>query len=368
MAGLTASLFVLAACGKGSASDNASAAQAPLLLSEEDLLTVRNNALSQGPVITGSVQPERRADLRAEVSAVVLAVLKENGDPVKRGDLLVRLDDTSIRDTLTSATAAENAAAQAFEQAERQFQRMRTLRETGIVSAQQLEDAENRRNTAQSDREAARARVVTARQQLQRTEVRAPFDGIVSDRKVSAGDTAQIGKELLKVIDPNSLRFEGLVSAENIGAVKVGQPVMFRVNGFGDREFIGTIARVNPAANATTRQVEVLVTFDNQKDTPNVAGLYAEGRIETHRTSALTLPPSALVREGDNAYAWRVKDRSIQKVALQLGDRDPRSGEFVLKSGLAEGDTVLRYPTTTLANGQPIELAQGASLATASRK
>ena len=61
----------------------------------------------------------------------------------------------------------------------------------------------------------------------------------------------------------------------------------FRVHGFGEREFLGTIARVNPAANATTRQVEVLVTFDNAKDAPNVAGLYAEGRVETRRTVAL---------------------------------------------------------------------------------
>ena len=69
---------------------------------------------------------------------------------------------------------------------------------------------------------------MTARQQLERTEVRAPFDGIVSDRKVSAGDTAQVGKELLKVIDPTSLRFEGLVSADSIGEVKAGQHVWFR--------------------------------------------------------------------------------------------------------------------------------------------
>jgi RND family efflux transporter MFP subunit len=371
VAALGVSLFVLAACGKGTASDTAStkqSAQAPLLLSGEDLLTVRSNALSSGPSITGSVQPERRADLRAEVSAVVLTVLKENGDPVKRGDLLVRLDDTSIRDTLTSATASERAAGLAFEQAERQYQRMVKLRETGIVSAQQLEDTENRRNTAQSDKEAARARVVTARQQLERTEVRAPFDGIVSDRKVSAGDTAQIGKELLKVIDPQSLRFEGLVSADSIGEVRIGQPVMFRVHGFADREFLGTIARLNPAANATTRQVEVLVTFDNRKDQPNVAGLYAEGRVETRRTAALTIPPSALVREGDQAFAWRLKDRAIEKVALNLGDRDPRSGDFVLKGGITEGDTVLRYPTNTLTNGQAVELAANAALATASRK
>src|SRR6185369_11742763 len=129
--------------------------------------------------------------------AIVLEVLKENGDAVKRGELLVRLDSTAIRDALMSAQAAARASQQAFDQATRQFERMKTLRASGMASAQALDDAEGRRNAAQSDQEAARARVVLARQQLTRTEVRAPFDGVVSDRKVSAGDTAQIGKELL---------------------------------------------------------------------------------------------------------------------------------------------------------------------------
>ncbi|MEJ0038221.1 MAG: efflux RND transporter periplasmic adaptor subunit [Gammaproteobacteria bacterium] len=364
---ISVSFFGLSACQKSAGTHTAAngakgAPAAALLLSPEDVLTLHNNALASGPAITGSVQPERRADLRAEVSAVVVSVLKENGDPVKKGDLLVRLDDTSIRDSLTSATASERAAVQAYEQAERQFQRMSTLRETGVVSAQQLEDAENRRNTTQSDREAARSRVVTARQQLERTEVRAPFNGIVSDRKVSNGDTAQIGKELLQVIDPTSLRFEGLVSADSIGEVQAGQPVVFRMHGFADRDFTGKIARVSPAANATTRQVEVLVVFDDPKQQPNVAGLYAEGRIETRHTAALTLPPSAVIREGDAAFAWRVKDRALQKVNLTVSDRDPRSGELVLKSGVAEGDTVLKYPTAALQNGQAVEMA-GASLA-----
>ena len=366
---LAAALAVVSGCNKvdGKSTDTAAAQSAahPLLISPEDLVTVRNNALSSGPAITGSIQPERRADLRAEVSAIVLTVLKENGDHVKRGDLLVRLDDTSIRDSLMSADASEKAASQAYEQAERQYQRMVTLQKTGVVSTQQVEDAESRRNSAQSDKEAARSRVVTARQQLERTEVRAPFEGIISDRKVSAGDTAQVGKELVKVIDPGSLRFEGLVSADSIGDVHAGQPVMFRVHGYTEREFKGTITRVNPAANTTTRQVEVLVAFDDAKDQPNVAGLYAEGRVETRRTAALTIPPTALVRDGDTAFAWRLKDRTLEKVSVSVGDRDPRSGEFVLKGGIAEGDKLVRYPTTTLQNGQSVELSPGPALTTA---
>src|SRR5262245_24586100 len=77
-----------------------------LLLSPEDVLIVRSKTLASGPSVTGSVQPARHADLRAEVAAVIMQVLKENGDTVRRGDVLVRLDDTAIRESLISADAS----------------------------------------------------------------------------------------------------------------------------------------------------------------------------------------------------------------------------------------------------------------------
>ena len=355
---LVAAVLALAGCQKGPATAGAATAQkappTPLLIAAEDVATIRNASLSVGPSITGSVQPERRADLRAEIPAVVLQVLKENGDNVRRGDLLVRLDATAIRDSLASAEASERAAQQALDQATRQFERMKTLRGSGMASAQALDDAEGRRNAAQSEVEAAKARLVLARQQLQRTEVRAPFDGVVSDRKVSNGDTAQVGKELLKVIDPASLRFEGLVSAEHIGIVKAGQPVTFRVNGYGDQDFQGKVRRVNPAANPTTRQVEVLVDFTG-KQQPRLAGLYAEGRVETESATTLTIPATAIWRDGEKTSAWRVGADKVNKVAIGVGDRDPRTGDYVVKSGLAEGDKVIRYPSAMLKDGQPVQ-------------
>jgi len=368
LAAVVVSSFIsLAGCGKGDGKE-AEAPPPALLVSREDVFVVSNSALTSGPSITGSVEPERRADLRAEVPAVVLAVLKENGDSVKRGDLLVRLDQTSIRDSLMSAEASMSAASQAYEQAQRQYERMAKLRETGVVSTQQVEDVEVRRNTAQSDREAARTRVVTARQQLARTEVRAPFDGIISDRKVSAGDTAQIGKELLKVIDPSSLRFEGFVSADNVGEVRTGQHVWFKIHGFDERDFLGTVTRVNPSANSTTRQVEVLVGFDDAKQQPNVAGLYAEGRIETRSAASLTLPAASVIKEGDSSFAWKVNGDKLQKVPLKLGERDARTGAYALASGLAEGDKVLRFPSATLKDGQDVRSPESTKPAVVAEK
>lgn len=361
---LLAASLALAGCNRGGAANAASAPSQPLLIAPEDVLTVRSAPVSAGPLITGSIQPDRKADLRAEVPAVVVAVHKDNGDAVRRGDLLVRLDDTAIRDSLVSAQEAERASAQAHDQAERQLQRLKTLRESGMASAQQLEDAEIRRNAAQSDLSAAKARGVQARQQLQRTEVRAPFDGIVAERKASAGDTAQIGKELLKVIDPRSLRFEGLISSDAIQSVAAGQAVNFRVNGYGDKEFQGRIRRVSPTAHPTTRQVEVLV--DIAGETPaRVAGLYAEGRVEATSASAIVLPASAIVREGDRAWAWKIEGRQVRRAPLTLGERDTRHGDWIVRAGVADGDRVLRHPIGTLRDGQVAQEAPAASAAAA---
>ena len=348
----------LTACGKIPGKDDkkdAATAPAKLAISPEDILTIRPNALTSGPVITGSIQPERKADLRAEVSAVVLQVLKENGDVVRKGDVLLRMDQTTIQDNLRSAEDNTRNAALAVDQADRNLQRLKTLRASGMTSLQALDDAEVRRNAAQSELSASKARAAQARQQLDRTVVRAPFDGVVSDRKASAGDTASIGKELLKVIDPTSMRFAGRVSAEKISQVSVGQAVGFHINGYGDQEFRGKVTRVDPSANDVTRQVEVLVNFvcDVQ---PKVSGLYAEGTIASSNVQALTLPESVLVKVGDKSSVWRVKDNKLNLIDLTVGPRDPRTGNYEVRSGLAEGDTILRNPSSNFKEGQSAEL------------
>jgi membrane fusion protein (multidrug efflux system) len=348
----------LAACGKFSGKDDkkdAAAAPPKLVIAPEDFLTIRANALASGPVITGSIQPERKADLRAEVSAVVLQVLKENGDAVRKGDVLIRMDQTTIQDNLRSAEDNARNAAQALDQAERNVQRLKTLRASGMTSLQALDDAEVRRNAAQSELSASKARAAQARQQLERTVVRAPFDGVVSDRKASAGDTASIGKELLKVIDPTSMRFAGRVSADKISQVSVGQTVGFRINGYAGQEFRGKVTRVDPSANDITRQVEVLVSFSDATQ-PRVSGLYAEGTIESSSVQALTLPESVLVKAGDKSSVWRVKNNTLSQVDLAVGARDPRTGNYEVRSGLSEGDIILRNPSSSFKEGQSAEL------------
>jgi membrane fusion protein, multidrug efflux system len=168
-----------------------------------------------------------------------------------------------------------------------------------------------------------------------------------------------VGKELLKVVDPRSMRFEGLVSADRMGEIKLGQAVKFRINGVEGVEFAGKVQRLDASANAVTRQVEVLVAFDDAAKAPRVAGLYAEGRIETGVNAVPMLSETSIVRSGEAAHVWRVrKDGTLAKAAVQLGERDARSGEVVLKGGLADGDVILRKPGSTLVDGQKVEFVK----------
>jgi len=345
----------LIACGKSATDEKKTEAAAALSLGQEDVLVLGASEHGTGPIITGSVQPERRADLRAEVSAMVLRVFKENGDAVRQGDLLVSLDDSVLRDNLSSAEEASRAAGQSFDSADRQYQRQKSLQAQGMVSMQALEEAEVRRNTAQSEWVAAKARVAAARQQLDRTLVRAPFDGMVSARKVSAGDTAQIGKELVQIIDPASMRFEGMVSADQMHALKAGQSVSFHINGVEGKAATGKIRRIDASANPVTRQVSVLVDFTGEARPP-IVGLYAEGQVQTQTAQALMLPESALVREGDKVSAWVLDGQTVRKQALQLGERDARLGRWVIASGLQNGDRVVRSPGSNLKDGQAFTL------------
>jgi len=349
----------LVACKKPDTEAGKTTESVTLSLGNEDVLQLGALEHGTGPVITGSLQPEIRADLRAEVAAMVMKVHKENGEIVRKGDLLVSLDSSVLRDNLHSAEESLRAATQSLDGAERQYQRIKSLQAQGMVSMQGLEESEVKRNSAQSEFVAGKARVAAAKQQLDRTEVRAPFHGVVSSRKASAGDTAQIGKELIQVIDPSSMRFEGQVSADQMGSLKVGQRVNFRINGIAQSGDLlgsrGTVKRIDGAANPVTRQVSVIVEI-NGKDRPPVVGLFAEGVIETSTKSALMISESSLRREGDKVFAWVLDGNKIVKRNIQLGDRDTRLGAWVVNAGLTAGDKLLRTNSSSLKDGQTFTL------------
>lgn len=342
----------LTACSKPETTEETKTETKPLSLVSADVLKLQASELARGPMVSGSLQPVVKAELNAEVSGIVTKVLKDNGDLVKAGELLVQLDQTTFRDKLMSAQEAERSALVTADQAQKQLRRMQSLHKQNLVTAEVLESAEIKANQAHSELASAKARLVEARQQMERTEVRAPFDGVVALRKTSAGDTAQIGKALMVVIDPSSMRFEGYIAADQVGQVKVGQAVNFKVNGYNDQRFDGVIERINPQAAETTRQVQLFVAISNKADL--VAGLYAEGYIAVANQQSLMVPPSVLVQEGDNHFVWQLTGNKLHKVKVDIGAKDPRWGTVQLLSGVNAGDQLLLQPLGAIKEGATV--------------
>jgi membrane fusion protein (multidrug efflux system) len=264
--------------------------------------------------------------------------------------VLGRLEDTAIRDAFLSARAAARSAEVALADARRDLERDERLFKAGAVSERQLERSRTGVATAEAAFADARARLVSAEEQLEKTTLRAPFSGVVSERAVSAGDVVQPGALLYTVVDPTSLQLEAAVPAEQLREIAVGTPVEFTVSGYGDRRLQGRIDRINPVADPATRQVRIYVTIPN-RDQGLVAGLFTEGRVESRRKRTLAIPLTALDPQGTSSDVLRLQNARVDRVRVELGIRDLAAEMVEVVSGLQLGDTVLLGSARSLPEG-----------------
>lgn len=350
-------LLVLLACGGGPSSTPA-AVVPPVALGPEDVAVATMGPISAGPRISGTLEAAEKAVLRAEVGGTVLVVAVEVGQRVNRGDVLARVEDTSVKEALTSANAALAASEQDVAVAEREAARARRLVEAGAMAARDQEGAERGVAGAKAALEAARARVVQAREQLESTTVRSPLAGVVAERAVGEGDVVAPGSPLFTVLDPATLRLEGAVPADAVAALRVGAPVTFTVQGHPGRTFAGTIARVAPAVDAATRQIPVIVDVPNPEGVL-LAGLFAEGQVATEQKEGLVVPADALAEAAGKTTVARVANGKVESVAVEVGLRDPATERVELTSGVQAGDTVLVGAARDVPAGAAVSLRGG---------
>jgi RND family efflux transporter MFP subunit len=336
-----AAAFLMAGCG-GEGDDAAGAtetAEAIVTVGRENIAIAALSELRSGPPISGSLEPEQAADVRAEVGGSVLRTYADAGQRVKRGQLLARLDDRTVRDNFLSARSAVRSAETALELARRNAERAERLAEAGAIAERELETARWDVTNAEGTLADAKARLSNAQDDLEDTQVRAPFDGMVSDRPADAGDVVQAGTELFSIVNPSRLRLEASVPADQIGRLRVGTEVEFSVSGL-DRRITGRIDRINPVVEPATRQVRIYVAIPNL-DQALVAGLFAEGRVATDTKRAVAVPVSAIDSRGNSPAVHVIKGGRVAQSAVQLGVRDETAELVEILAGVAEGDTLL---------------------------
>lgn len=352
-----AAVVTVGGCRRGGeAADAAPASAQPVTIGPENIVVARPGIVHTGPSLSGNLKAERMSTVRAEVGGPVLATYAEKGQRVAVGQLLARLDDSALRDQFLSARSAVSTASEAAAVAHRNLERSQRLVSAGAIAERDMEQARLSVSSADAQLADARARLTLAQKQLDKTQIRSPIAGIVSDRPVSAGDVVQAGMGLFTVVDPGSMRLDAAIPADQLGSVHVGAKVFFTVSGYPGRTFEGQVDRINPAADPATGQVPIYVAIPNTGGAL-VGGLYAQGRVASESRQGIIVPVTALQESANGpATVMRIKDGRVQSVTVQTGLKDEQAETVELTAGLMPGDTLLVGTAQGITAGTPVRV------------
>jgi RND family efflux transporter MFP subunit len=323
----------------------------------ENLITVKREQISTGPLISGTLAPEREATVRAEVGGSVLQVTTEEGKPVHQGQVLAKIEDQTWRDAYASAQSAVKSAENSLAVARREATRTENLVKAGALPERDLETVHNQVSAAEAQLASEQAQLASARKSLDNASIRAPMAGIVSKRPVNGGDVVSPGTELFRIIDPSSMKLQASVPSEALADIRIGLAVQFRVRGY-DQAFEGHIERISPTADPVTRQVSIFVTIPN-KSGRLVAGLFAEGRVTRAAREGLVVPVTAVNFNANPPWVMRVKDGKAEKVTVKIGLRDEQTERVELVGGVQDGDQLLVGAAQGMTPGTPVRVKDG---------
>ena len=351
------------------------------------LVTAEQRALPGGVDVTGTLMADAQTEVAAEIAGRVLDIAVERGSVVRAGAVLARLDGEDAKNQLleAEATAAQTMAklglapGQPFdphetpdarkaratmERAQAEFDRYAKLMQGDFVSRSEYElrRADSLTSRAQYDAEvnnarqlyqtlqAQRARAAMARKAATDTDVRAPWDGLVAEKHVQAGQFVQRGARIATVVRVDPLRVELAVPETAVAAVKRGQKVAFTVQAYADRTFEGTIAYVGPSLKAESRALVVEAVVRNQGGAL-APGLFATARIELPSARPSIVVPAAAVRtEAGVSTAFVVKNDRAELRLVQLG-RELPGGQLEIVRGIDKGERVVARVVERLGDG-----------------
>ncbi|MEO7217811.1 MAG: efflux RND transporter periplasmic adaptor subunit [Gemmatimonadaceae bacterium] len=326
-----------------------------LVVGTENIAIARHGSVTNGPAISGSLDAELNATVRAQISGSIISTAAEVGQRVRKGQTLGRIDASGLQDTYLSAKSAVSSAQGTAAVAQRNLQRSQTLLQAGAIAQRDLETAQTQASSAQAALEDAKARLATAQKNFDNTRISAPFDGIVSQKSVSPGDVVQPGGALFTVVDPSTMRLVAAVPSDQLSMVRTGTDVTFSVTGYGEQEFHGKVTRVSPSVDPTTRQVQIIVSIPNKGGTL-ITGLYADGRVSSSTQDGIVVPMNAVDTRLQRPAVVEVKDGKVLRTDVTLGMRDPTAETVQITKGVSVGDTLLVGPAQGITPGTPIRV------------
>lgn len=330
-------------------------APAALELAPQDLVTVRRQPVQRTLPVSGTVEAIRTAVVKAKVAAELRELGVREGQAVRAGQVLGRLDATEFEARLRQARQQAEAARAQVDIAERTLQNNRALVEQGFISRNALDTAVSNAAAARASLLAAEAAADLARKALDDAVLRAPIDGWVSQRFVQPGERVAVDARVLEIVDLSALELRAALPPEQVGAVRLGAVAALRVDGL-PAPVPARVVRINPSAQAGTRAVPVYLSLDAREGLRH--GLFATGRVEVARETALALPESAVRLDEARPYVLLLQGQRLVRRAVQADGGAEVDGEpvRVIRSGVVEGDRVLAGTVGGVRDGTAVRL------------
>lgn len=351
-------LCVLAACGK----DNEAGTSAVKPAIAVDIVSAATTTLREEIAVTGSLAAKRSAEIKAELAGLYREVYVTEWVPVRKGQPLARIQADESATMVKRAEATALQARVEAERAEREAERMCSLKDSGLATQQQLDDAGSVMAAARARQGAADEELAQLRLRLGKSVIRAPIDGVVALRNVNVGDLSGAdsgGKTIFRIVDNRQLDLTVTVPATEFGRVAVGQRLEFSCDGLPGEIFSGTVKYLNPSVNPGDRSLQVMAEVDN-RDGRLRDGLFVKGHIVVGQREKVLLVPRAVLSGLDlvtgRAVLFVVSKETAQRREVKTG---AVSGELVeIIDGLKVGERYVTRGAFNLRDGDRVSVSE----------
>lgn len=292
----------------------------------------------------GSIRANQSVAIVAEDSGRVAEINFRAGQAVKKGDLLIQLDDRDEKIALDEANAA-------FTEAQAAYERQKTLASSKVATQATLE-------AAQALYLKTKAAVEKAKRNLDRQQIRAPFDGIVGLSRTDIGAWVTPSEVLTTLDDLETVEVEFQVPERMLTEVRDGQTIHITTPSYAGRSFAGVISDIDSRVDPASRAFTVRAKIDNA-DLALKPGMFVNVNITLRERTVVAVPESAVMALGNETYVFLLDNGKARRQVIELGLRDG-SGKVEVTKGLEAGETIISSGLQTLADGTPVNVIKGA--------
>jgi RND family efflux transporter MFP subunit len=342
-------------------------AQSVVELTAIDVVTAQVRELSIGLPISGSLKAANSAYIKARVAGELQGLTVREGDSVKAGQVIARIDVTEYAARQQQAQDQADAAKAQIAIAQRQFDNNKALVDQGFISKTALDTSLATLNSAQATHRAALSNVDIAKKTMSDTVLRSPISGIVSQRLAQPGERVGIDARVLEVIDTSRMELEANITAADAMNVAVGQTAILTIEGSA-APVKSQVLRINPNTQAGSRNVLVYFSISDPADRSlNLRqGLFAQGIVGTTKISTLTVPFNSVRNDKPVPYVQVLDGGVVKHVSVELAQRGEvitagRREAVVAITGIPENTQVLVGSLGILREGTTTKFIQAAA-------